>query len=142
MGSDEVSADLVVSASTVIPEAELRWRFSRSSGPGGQAVNTTDSRVELLWDAGASTVLTPVQRSRLLARVPDGVLRVVASEHRSQWQNRRAARQRMAALVRAATAKPPPVRRPTRPSRSAVERRLAAKHRRGEIKRQRRTRDE
>lgn len=142
MGTDEVAADLVVSASTVIPEAELRWRFSRSSGPGGQGVNTTDSRVELLWDAAASTVLTPVQRSRLLARVPDGVLRVVASEHRSQWQNRRAARQRMAALVRAATAKPPPARRPTRPSRSAVERRLGAKHRRGEIKRQRRTRDE
>jgi ribosome-associated protein len=140
--AEDVAGDLPVTASIVIPEAELRWRFSRSSGPGGQSVNTTDSRVELEWDAGRSDVLSAAQRQRLVDRVPDGVLRVSAAQHRSQWQNRRLARQKMARMVRAVVAKQPPARRPTRPSRSAVERRLAAKHRRGELKRQRRDRDD
>jgi ribosome-associated protein len=140
--AEDVAGDLPVTASIVIPEAELRWRFSRSSGPGGQSVNTTDSRVELEWDAGRSDVLSAAQRQRLVDRVPDGVLRVSAAQHRSQWQNRRLARQKMARMVRAVVAKQPPARRPTRPSRGAVERRLAAKHRRGELKRQRRDRDD
>jgi len=130
----------------LIPEAELRWRFSRSSGPGGQGVNTTDSRVELVFDVTASTALTEQQRARVLQRLPnrlvDGVLTVVASEYRSQLRNRDAARTRLDAMLRAALAPDPPTRRPTRPSRAARERRLADKRRRMLIKRLRRTTEE
>lgn len=140
--ADDVAGDLAVTTRLVIPQAELQWRFSRSSGPGGQSVNTTDSRVQLGWDAGGSDVLSPAQRARLLERVPDGVIWVGASEHRSQWQNRRAARQKLAALVRSVVGARPRPRRPTRPSRSAVERRLVAKRRRGELKRRRRSMDD
>lgn len=122
----------------VIPDAELVERFSRSSGPGGQSVNTTDSRVELRWDIANSAALSPDQRARLLAglgpRVVDGALTVVASEHRSQLQNRTAARARLAHYVADALAPPPPARRATRPSRAARARRLEAKRHRGEIK--------
>jgi ribosome-associated protein len=135
---DDVSGDLVVDHRLTIPAAELRWRFSRSSGPGGQSVNTTDSRVELWWDAGASRVLGERDRQRLLRRHPDGLVTVTAAEQRSQWQNRRTARGRLAEAVRRATASPPPRRRPTRPSRASVERRLTAKRHRGEVKRRRR----
>jgi len=87
--------DLALRGSLVIPESELSWRFSRSSGPGGQSVNTADSRVELSWDLGRSTVLGPTLKTRALERLAnrlvDGVLTVAASEHRSQFQNRRAA---------------------------------------------------
>ena len=139
---EDVAGDLPVSGRLVIPEQELRWRFSRSSGPGGQSVNTTDSRVELSWDASSSTVLSQTLRDRILMRLPGGFLTVVAAEHRSQWQNRRVARQKLAAVIRSATAAAPPSRRPTRPSRSAKERRLAAKRRRGDLKRQRRIDDD
>jgi len=137
-----VTGDLPVRPTLVVPESELRWRFSRSSGPGGQSVNTTDSRVELSWDLGASRVLDPVHRERLVARLGDrlvdGVVTVTASEHRSQLQNRKAALARLAALLREGTAPPPRTRRPTRPSRGAVERRLQAKKRRAQTKRTRR----
>lgn len=136
--SGDVTGDLPVTRSVVIPAAELRWQFSRSSGPGGQSVNTTDSRVELVWDAQGSAALTAAQRDRVLARVTDGLFRVVSAQHRSQWQNRREARLRLVLAVRAALASPPPARRPTRPSRAAVERRLAAKRRRSQAKHQRR----
>jgi ribosome-associated protein len=130
----------------LIPERELGWRFSRSGGPGGQGVNTTDSRVELIFDVAASTTLTEEQRARVLQRLSnrlvDGVLTVVASEYRSQLRNRDAARARLAAMLRAALAPDPPTRRPTRPSRAARERRLADKRRRMLIKRLRRTTDE
>ena len=130
----------------LIPERELGWRFSRSGGPGGQGVNTTDSRVELLFDVAASTTLTEQQRARVLQRLSnrlvDGVLTVVASEYRSQLRNREAARARLAAMLRAALAPDPPTRRPTRPSRAARERRLADKRRRMVIKRLRRTTDD
>ncbi|MDT7715978.1 MAG: ribosome-associated protein [Pseudonocardiales bacterium] len=130
----------------LIPERELGWRFSRSGGPGGQGVNTTDSRVELLFDVAASTTLTEQQRARVLQRLSnrlvDGVLTVVASEYRSQLRNREAARARLAAMLRAALAPDPPTRRPTRPSRAARERRLADKRRRMLIKRLRRTTDD
>ena len=122
----------------VVPAAELVERFSRSSGPGGQSVNTTDSRVELEYDVAASSALTEAQRARalarLVARLTDGRLVVVASEHRSQHRNRVAARERLAELLRAALAPPPPVRRATRPSRGARERRLAGKRHRAETK--------
>ncbi len=137
-----MTGDVQVRPSVVIPEAELGWRFSRSSGPGGQSVNTTDSRVELSWDLGSSSALTPVQRARALdrlsGRLVDGVLTVAASEHRSQLRNRNAATARLAAVVAEAIAPPPRVRRPTRPSRAAKDRRIAEKKRRGQTKRLRR----
>ncbi len=134
-----MSEDLPVRGSVVVPAAELRWRFSRSSGPGGQSVNTTDSRVELSLDVAATSALGAVLRERALTalagRLVDGVLTVSAAEHRSQLQNRRAARARLAALLREATAPPPRTRRPTRPSRASQERRISAKKRRGRTKR-------
>ena len=140
-----MAGDVQVRPSVVIPEAELGWRFSRSSGPGGQSVNTTDSRVELSWDLAASSALTPVQRERALERLSgrlvDGVLTVAASEHRSQLRNRTAATARLAALVAEAIAPPPRVRRPTRPSRAAKDRRIAEKKRRGQTKKLRRSDD-
>jgi ribosome-associated protein len=122
----------------VIPDAELVERFSRSSGPGGQGVNTTDSRVELSWDVESSTALTDIQRARLVERLSgrliDGVLTIAASEHRSQLQNRTAARARLQHLLIDALEPPSPPRRATRPSRSAKARRVDAKKRRGTIK--------
>ncbi|MDT4945100.1 MAG: ribosome-associated protein [Pseudonocardiales bacterium] len=122
----------------VIPDAELLERFSRSSGPGGQSVNTTDSRVELRWDVAASGALSDTQRTRLMerlgSRLDDGALTIAASEHRSQLQNRTAARARLAMLLTDALAPPPPARRATRPSRAAKQRRVDAKRRRGELK--------
>jgi ribosome-associated protein len=118
----------------VVPAAELVERFSKSPGPGGQSVNTTDSRVELELDVASSTALTDTQRARALRRWPSGRVTVAASEHRSQHRNRVAARERLADLLRRALAPPPPVRRPTRPSRGAKERRLKAKKERGSTK--------
>ena len=130
----------------VIPQQELSWRFSRSSGPGGQSVNTTDSRVELSYDLAGSDALGPVLKERALralaGRLVDGVMTVTASEHRSQLRNRETAASRLAALLTAATAPPRATRRPTRPSRAARERRLDAKQRRSEVKRLRRPPDE
>ncbi len=124
-----------------IPAAELLERFSRSSGPGGQSVNTTDSRVELTWDVAGSAVLSEVQRRRALdrlgARLVDGVLTIAASEHRSQLQNRLAARARLQHVV-ATALEPPSPRRATRPSRAAKARRTDEKRRRGELKSSRR----
>jgi ribosome-associated protein len=123
----------------VLAERELRWRFSRSSGPGGQGVNTTDSRVELSVDLGGSPSVPDSARQRLLhrlrSRLTDGVLTVVAAEHRSQLRNREAARDRLAALLTTAMAPDPPTRRPTRPSKRARQRRMDEKTRRGRTKR-------
>ena len=103
-------------------------------GPGGQSVNTTDSRVELDFDVRSSAVLTDTQRARALRRWPEGRVSIAASEHRSQHRNRVAARERLADLLREALAPPPPPRRPTRPSRGAKERRLKAKKERAGTK--------
>jgi ribosome-associated protein len=125
-----------------IPEHELSWRFSRSSGPGGQSVNTTDSRVELSFDVANTTALSPYLRDRAIDRLHnrlvDGVVTVTASEHRSQLRNREAAESRLAQLIREAIAPPPPKRRPTKPTKASVRRRLDDKTRRGSIKRDRR----
>ncbi|HEX3788777.1 MAG TPA: alternative ribosome rescue aminoacyl-tRNA hydrolase ArfB [Pseudonocardiaceae bacterium] len=138
--------DLDVLPSVVIPADELHERFSRSSGPGGQGVNTTDSRVELSFDVAASKALPERLRERALGRLRGrlvgGVITVVASEHRYQLANRKEARQRLAALLRAALAPPAAPRRPTRPSRGSVERRIAAKKRRSATKRDRNARDD
>jgi ribosome-associated protein len=137
-----VPDDVRVNDRLTIPAAELSWRFSRSSGPGGQGVNTTDSRVELSWDLAGSEVLPASVRQRAVERLGDrlvnGVLTVTASEHRSQLRNREAAAARLAGIVAGAMAPPPRARRATKPSRSAVERRIAEKKRRGQTKRNRR----
>ena len=117
-----------------VPDSDLVERFSRSPGPGGQSVNTSDSRVELEYDVRSASSLTDLQRARALKRWPDGLIVIAASEHRSQHRNRAAARERLADLLRAALAPPPPPRRPTRPTRGSKERRLTAKKERGHIK--------
>lgn len=139
---DDPFGDLEVSDRLVVPAAALSWRFSRSSGPGGQGVNTADSRVELSVRPLELPGLTDAQRARLgtrlASRLVDGVLTVVASEHRQQLRNRQAARDRLAAVLRAGLAPAPPARRRTRPTRASQERRIQAKKQRGELKRSRR----
>ncbi|TYP84619.1 alternative ribosome rescue aminoacyl-tRNA hydrolase ArfB [Blastococcus xanthinilyticus] len=140
-GTDDASGDLPVTGSLVVPAGALSWRFSRSSGPGGQGVNTADSRVELSVAPLDLPGLSDPQRARLASRLGgrlvDGVLTVAASEHRQQLRNRQAARERLAAVLRAALATPAPARRRTRPTRGSQERRIAAKKQRGQLKKQR-----
>ena len=135
------SADLRLTSALVIGAAELTWRFSRSSGPGGQNVNTTDSRVELVFDLAASEALPPALQARALQRLEgklvEGCVVIAASEHRSQWQNRVAAQRRLVELLLEAIKPPPPPRRATKPTRGSKQRRLAAKKQRGAIKGQR-----
>ena len=139
------SDGLRVSRSVVVPDRELSERFSRSSGPGGQGVNTADSRVELSVAPLEIPGLTEHQQQRLAARLEsrlvDGVLTIVASEHRQQLRNRQAARERLAAVLRAALAPPAPSRRRTKPTRGSQERRIEAKKQRGQLKKQRRNWD-
>ena len=135
-------ADLYVNDALSIPRAELEARASRAGGAGGQHVNTSSTRVELAWNVARSRVLSDDQRQRLLEKLharltADGTLRVVASERRSQAQNREAAEARLAEVVRRGLVVPRK-RRPTKPTRGSVERRLQDKKRRGERKRQRR----
>lgn len=124
-----------------VPAAELQEQFSHASGPGGQGVNTTDSRVQLSLDLTTTSALDDTQRARVLAaldaRLAAGVLTVTAAEHRSQRRNRTAARERLAALLREAVAPPVP-RRPTKPTRGSKRRRLEAKKQRSATKQQRR----
>jgi ribosome-associated protein len=137
-----MAGPLQVNGSVLIPEGELQWRFSRSSGPGGQGVNTTDSRAQLRWDVTTSTALTDDQRARLLHRLGprliNGVLQISASEQRSQLQNRDAAERRLVEIVATALAPPPRARRATRPTKGSQERRIAGKKRRSDVKRLRR----
>lgn len=134
--------EIPVRPGVVLRVDELAWRFSRSSGPGGQGVNTADSRVELSFDVARSPSLSDTHRQRALAhlrsRLVDGVLTIAASEHRSQLRNREAAVTRLAALLREATAPPPRPRRATKPSKAATQRRIDEKKRRGQLKRLRR----
>ena len=142
-GEDDATGDLRVSDDVVLPAGALTWRFSRSSGPGGQGVNTADSRVELVVDLAEAPGIPDEARARLLARVPrlvgGRVVQVTASEHRSQRRNREAARRRLAALLREALAPDPPTRRARRPSRGAKLRRLEDKRRVGQRKALRRS---
>ncbi|MDQ0787736.1 ribosome-associated protein [Streptomyces sp. B3I7] len=134
-----MSGPYVVRGSVSLPEAELVWKFSRSSGPGGQHVNTTDTQVEVRFDVARTEALPEVWKRRALerlnGRLVDGVLMVRASEHRSQWRNREAAAVRLAALLAEATAPPPKPRRPTRIPRGINERRLREKKQRSDTKR-------
>ncbi|MEU7718195.1 alternative ribosome rescue aminoacyl-tRNA hydrolase ArfB [Streptomyces tibetensis] len=135
---DGMSAHHVIRGSVSLPEAELMWRFSRSSGPGGQHVNTSDSKVELSFDLAKTEALPAVWKQRALERLAgrlvDGVVTVRSSEHRSQWRNREAAAVRLAALLAEATAPPPKPRKPTRIPRGINERRLREKKQRSETK--------
>lgn len=133
--------DLEVAPGLTIPASELGWRFSRSSGPGGQHVNTSDSRVELFWSVTGSSSLSHDQRTMLLARLQrnlvGGVITVSSSEQRSQLRNRETALAKLAELVAAGLTPDAPKRRPTKPTKGSGRRHLAAKQQRSATKRQR-----
>lgn len=131
-----------INARLAIPRAELELKATRSGGPGGQHVNTASTRIELVWDVGASPSLSEAQRERLLVRLDsrldsNGRLRLVAQGERSQLQNREAAVARFADVVRRALVVPK-VRKATKPTRASRERRLQEKKQRGALKRERR----
>ncbi|MCX4447748.1 alternative ribosome rescue aminoacyl-tRNA hydrolase ArfB [Streptomyces sp. NPDC087866] len=140
-----MSGPYVIRGSVSLPEAELMWRFSRSSGPGGQHVNTSDSQVELRFDLAATEALPEVWKERALdrlaGRLTDGVIAVRSSEHRSQWRNRETAAVRLAALLAEASAPPPRPRVKRKVPRGINERRLREKKARGDTKRGRSGRD-
>ena len=140
-----MSGPYLIRGSVSLPEAELMWRFSRSGGPGGQHVNTSDSKVELSLDLANTEALPEVWKQRALERLAgrlvDGVVTVRSSEHRSQWRNRETAAVRLAALLAEATAPPPKPRTPTRIPRGINERRLRQKKARADVKRGRTGRD-
>jgi len=129
-----------VTRSVTLPRREIELRFSRSSGPGGQHAQRTETRVEAVFDVEASTALTERQKRRVVAK-RGPVLRAVAQDERSQWRNRELAIDRLVDALRAAL-QVRKARRPTKPSKAAKERRLAAKRRRGDVKRLRRSPDE
>ncbi|OEV32071.1 peptide chain release factor 1 [Streptomyces nanshensis] len=148
MSPSPSASPYVIRGSVSLPEAELMWRFTRSSGPGGQHVNTSDTQVELRFDLAATDALPEVWKERALERlggtgrlVGGGVVVVRASDHRSQWRNREAAATRMAALLAEATAPPPRPRRKKKVPRGVNERRLRHKKQRGDLKRGRSGRD-
>ena len=135
-----------MNAAVRIPASELTVRATRAGGPGGQHVNTSSTRVEVVWNARQSVALTEAQRARLELRLASkldasGALRVVAADTRSQSQNRGLALARLAALLREGLAVPK-LRRATKPTRSSKEARLGEKKRRSHVKRDRRWRDE
>lgn len=141
-----MSDDLEITPDLIIPEAELQFRASRSSGPGGQHVNTADTRVELRWDVGASAALGEAQRALLLGRLAPrltrrGELVLTCDQHRSQHRNRQEVLRRLAGIVARALAPRRP-RRPTRPTSASRERRLREKRARAEVKRRRRPPEE
>jgi len=142
----DMYGDLRVDRSVTIPTDELAWRFSRSGGPGGQGVNTADSKAELRFDLASTTAIPEHLKARALqrleSRLVDGVLIVTSSAHRSQLDNRRAAAMKLAVTLRHAMAPSPPKRRPTKPSAGSIQARLDTKRRRGQLKRQRRTLDD
>ena len=130
--------DLTVNSNLIIPSTELKWRFSKSSGPGGQGVNKTDSRVELVFDIYRSSVIGLFHKKRLLERLENrcvnGCLNIIASEERSQYQNRKLAMARLADLLQEGLKPPPKARKATKPTRASQKRRVTAKKHRGALK--------
>jgi len=136
-----MSDDLTIHTTLTLPAAELSWSASRSSGPGGQNVNKVATRVDLRWDLAGSTAISDGQRERLRERLAGrldaaGRVTIVSQTTRSQLDNLADARERLATLIRAAL-RPRKERRPTRPTRGSLERRLDGKKRRSDTKRQR-----
>ena len=133
--------DLAINSRLVIPAAELKWRFSRSSGPGGQGVNTTDSRVELVFDIKRSSVINTFYKQRLLEKLENrcrnGCLKIVVAQERSQYQNRKLALDHLADLLRLGLSPPPKTRQATKPTRASEKRRISAKKHRSELKQKR-----
>ena len=125
-----------VTRSVSIPRSEIELRFSRSSGPGGQHAQKSDTRVEATFDVEASAALTPAQKRRVVARAGP-VIRAIAQDERSQWRNRELATERLVEALREAL-RVPRRRRATKPTKAAVERRLEQKRRRSDVKRLRR----
>jgi ribosome-associated protein len=128
-----------VTRSVTIPRSEIELRFSRSSGPGGQHAQKSDTRVEATFDVEASAALSDAQKRRVVSRAGP-VIRAVAQDERSQWRNRELATERLVESLREAL-RVPRRRRPTKPSKAAVERRLEKKRRRAQTKRLRRNVD-
>jgi ribosome-associated protein len=145
-GGTTMVGDLRVDATVTIPAAELQWRFSHAGGPGGQGVNTADSKVELRFNLAATNTIPPELKQRALhrlgSRLVEGSLIVTASAHRTQLDNRRAAAAKLAVMLSRAIAEPVPTRRATRPTRASVEARLDTKRRRGRRKAERRDTDD
>ena len=133
--------DLPISSRLVIPSKELKWRFSRSSGPGGQGVNTTNSRVELLFDIKRCSVIGPFRKQKLIDqlgnRCINGCLHIIATEERSQYQNRKLALARLADLLREGLKPSPKTRKATKPTRASQKRRIETKKHRSELKQKR-----
>ena len=133
--------DLTINSRLVIPSKELKWRFSKASGPGGQRVNTTDSRVELVFDIQSSSVISPFYKQRLLtnlrSKISNGCLRVFAAEERSQHQNRKAALARLADLLKEGLKAPQKSRRATKPTLASHKRRISTKKHQGLLKKKR-----
>ena len=133
--------DLTINSRLIIPSKELKWRFSRSSGPGGQGVNTTDSRVELVFDIKRSSVIGSFHKQRLLKQLKSrciyGCLNIVAAKERSQYQNRQLALARLAGLLREGLKPPPKSRKATKPTRASQKRRITTKKHRGALKQKR-----
>ena len=127
---------IAVTRSVSLPRSEIDYRFSRSSGPGGQHAQKSDTRVEAIFDVESSQALSEAQKRRVVSRAGP-VLRAIAQDERSQWRNRELATERLVAALREAL-KVPRKRRPTKPSRAVVERRLDHKRRRSNVKRLRR----
>ena len=125
-----------VTRSVSIPRSEIELRFSRSSGPGGQHAQKSDTRVEAIFDVEASAALSEAQKRRVIAKAGP-VLRAVAQDERSQWRNRELATERLVESLREAL-RVPRRRKPTKPSKGSVERRLEQKRRRSQVKRRRR----
>jgi ribosome-associated protein len=141
-----MTGDLRVDDSLTIPAGELHWRFSHSGGPGGQGVNTADTKVELRFNLVATPSIPPHLKERALqrlgSRLVNGSLIVVASAYRTQLDNRKAAAAKLAVMLSRAIAEPLPERRPTRPTRGSVRARLEDKRRRGQLKQNRRDTDD
>ena len=133
--------DLSINSSLIIPSKELKWRFSRSSGPGGQGVNTTDSRVELIFDIEHSSVISSFLKQRILKRLQskciNGCINIVATQTRSQYQNRQLALSRLENLLQEGLRPPPKARKATKPTIAAQKQRITAKKRRSALKQKR-----